>query len=313
VLLPASHPEVPARHLELSDLPPGVADRLRFERAAPKRLRDEQLPAEVRDELAALWDGIVADVYDEVAGLKRRRAFGRAQVQQVLERVRTRFLQAERVVIIGAVHRPLGGDADWRHVAAGGAGGAASAVAEEIAAYGTVGTATTTAIVAAIAGEVLETYIAASARVQQYRRAGRRPDPGLIVTDLAQAAGYGDAAGRRASNRVARDAATWLGEALITRTSKRFARGLLPVVGVAIGGATSALSVRRVTNLALRPPSEDEVLRLASDVVTDPDQPDQPDQPDRLDHLDERNGVAGLDQLASPDPDDRDERPIPEG
>jgi hypothetical protein len=298
------------RHLELRDLPAGVADRLRFEKAAPKRLRNDHLPDAVRDELAALWDGIVADVYDEVAGLKRRRAFGRDQVQRVLARVRDRFLQAERVVIVGAVHRPLAGDADWRHVAAGGAGGAASAVAEEIAAYGTVGTATTTAIVAAIAGEVLETYIAASARVQQYRRAGRRPDPGLIVTDLAQAAGYGDAAGRRASNRVARDAASWLGEALLTRTSKRFARGLLPVVGVAIGGTASAWSVRRVTNLALRPPSEDEVLRLASDVVADPDRPDDLED---LHDLYDLGGAPRLDDPSTPDAPDRDGRPHPEG
>ena len=280
------------------------SSRRRFGAARSKRLRDDQLPAEVRDELAALWDGIVADVYDEVAGLKRRRAFGRAQVQRVLERVRDRFLQAERVVIVGAVHRPLAGGADWRHVAAGGAGGAASAVAEEVAAYGTVGTATTTAIVAAIAGEVLETYIAASARVQQYRRAGRRPDPGLVVTDLAQAAGYGDAAGRRATNRVARDAATWLSEALLTRTARRFARGLLPVVGVAIGGTVSAISVRRVTNLPLRPPSEDEVLRLASDVAADTDD---------LFDLADLGGLPPLGEPDRPDPGDRDGPSPPEG
>jgi hypothetical protein len=255
------------RHLAITDLPPALADRLRFENAAPRRLRSDDLPAEVRDELAGLWDGIVADVYDEVAGLRRRKAFSRDQVARVLDRVGHRFLQAERVVIVAAVHTPLKGDRDWKHVAVGGAGGASSAAAEEIAAYGTMGTATTTAIVAAIAGEVLETYVAASARVQQYHRAQRSPDPGVIVTDLAQAAGYGDAVGRRATNHVARDAAKWLGEALLERTARRFVRGLVPVVGVAIGGTMSAVSVRRVTKLALRPPSEDEVLRLANDIV----------------------------------------------
>lgn len=256
----------PARHLDLSDLPPAVAEKLSFESAAPRRMRNDRLPEEVREELQSLWDGIVADVYDEVAGLKRRKAFGRDQMQQVLQRVSHRFLQAERVVIVSAVHRPLVGDADWKHIALGGAGGAAAAAAEEVAAYGTMGTAATTAIVAAIVGEVLETYVAASARVHQYRRAHRSPDPGLVVTDLAEAAGYGDAAGRRATNHVARDAAKWLGEALVARTSRRFARGLLPVVGVAIGGATSAWSVRRVTGLDLRPPAEDEVLRLATEL-----------------------------------------------
>ncbi len=257
----------PARHLELSDLPPALAERLRFDRAAPRRLRSDRLPAEVRDELAHLWDGIVADVYDEVAGMKRRRAFSRDQVDRVLDRVGGRFLQAERVVIVAAVRRPMAVETEWRHIAVGGAGGAASAAAEEIAAFGTMGAAATTAIVAAIAGEVLETYVAASARVQQYRQAHRSPDPGLVITDLAESAGYGDAVGRRASNHVARDAGRWLGEVLLTRTGRRFARGLVPVVGVAVGGTMSALSVRKVTKLPLRPPAEDEVIRLASDLT----------------------------------------------
>ncbi|MCU0311799.1 MAG: hypothetical protein MUE36_12760 [Acidimicrobiales bacterium] len=259
----------PARHVELSDLPPALADRLRFESAAPRRLRNDALPPEVRQELAQLWDGIVADVYDEVTGLKRRTAFSRDRVDRVLDRVGNRFLQAQRVVIVAAVQKPLAGDADWRHIAAGGAGGAAAAAAQEVAAYGTMGAATTTAIVAAIAGEVLETYVAASARVQQYRQARRSPDTGLVITDLAEAAGYGDAMGRRASNHVARDAARWLGGALLKRTGRRFARALLPVVGVAVGGTMSALSVRKVTRLPLRPPAEDEVIRLAGDLGRD--------------------------------------------
>jgi hypothetical protein len=209
-------------------------------------------------------------VYDEVAGLKRRKAFSREQVERVLDRVGARFLQAERVVIVAAVHRPLSGEAEWRHIAAGGASGAAAAAAEEIAAYGTMGTAATTAIVAAIAGEVLETYVASSARVQQYRRAHRSPDPGLVVTDLAEAAGYGDAVGRRATNHVARDASRWLGEALLLRTGRRFMRTLLPVAGVAVGGTMSALSIRKVTRLPLRPPAEDELIRLASDLAHGP-------------------------------------------
>jgi hypothetical protein len=167
------------------------------------------------------------------------------------------------------VHRPLKGDRDWKHIASGGAGGAGSAAAEEVAAFGSLGTATTVAIVAAIAGEVVETYVAASARVQQYRRAQRDPDPGVIVTDLAEAAGYGDAVGRRASSVVARDAARWFGEWLLERTTRRFLRGLVPVIGVALGGGASALSVRRVAKLPLRPPSEDEVLRLAGGVLRD--------------------------------------------
>ena len=40
----------------------------------------------------------------------------------------------------------------------------------------------------------------------------------------------------------------------MTRTGRRFARGLVPVVGVAVGGTMSALSVRKVTKLPLGRP-----------------------------------------------------------
>ena len=78
---------MPVRHLELADLPPAVAERLRFGRAAPRRLRGDRLPAPVRGELEQLWDGIVADVYDEVAGLRRYRGLSSATVERVLTRV----------------------------------------------------------------------------------------------------------------------------------------------------------------------------------------------------------------------------------
>ena len=110
-------------------------------------------------------------------------------------------------MIVTAVHFPVPGEREWRHVAVAGAGGAVAAVAEEAAAIGSLGTATTVAIVAAVVGEVFESYVAASVRTRQYIAAGRSPDPAIIVTDLAEAAGFGESAGRRASARVAHDAA----------------------------------------------------------------------------------------------------------
>ncbi len=257
------------RHLELADLPPAVAERLLFDNAAPRRLRNDGLPAEIQAELRDLWNGIAADIYDEVAGLRRRKAFRRETVEQALRRVAGRLLQAERVVIVTAVHFPVPGEREWRHVAMAGAGGAVAAVAEEAAAIGSLGTATTVAIVAAVVGEVFESYVAASVRTRQYISAGRSPDPAVIVTDLAEAAGFGESAGRRASARVAHDAASWLGEKLVTRTAVRFSRSLIPVVGVGAGAGISAFGVRRVTRLPLRPVSESEVVRLAEDVVAD--------------------------------------------
>ena len=260
---------LPARHLGLRDLPPAIASRIEFDQAAPRRLRNSGLPDEVQIELRDLWNGIAADIYDEVAGLRRRKALSRETVERALRRVAGRLLQAERVVIVTAVHYPVPGHREWRHVALAGAGGATAAVAEEIAAVGSAGTAASIAITAAVVGEVFESYVAASVRTRQYIGAGRSPDPATIVTDLAEAAGYGESAGRRATQRVAHDAAAWLGERLVTRTAVRFARSLIPVVGVGAGAGISAFGVARVTRLPLRPVSEGEVRRLADDVVAE--------------------------------------------
>ncbi len=252
-------------------MPPAVAARLAFDRAAPRRLRNANLPEQVREDLRALWNGIVADVYDEVAGLRRTKAFRREAIERSLQRVAGRVLQTERAVIVTAVHFPMRTDRTWKHMAAAGAGGAASAAAEEVAAFGSAGTATTVAIVSAIVGEVFETYVAASARTNQYLGVKRSPDAAIIVTDLAEASGYGDSAGRRASPRVAREAAVWLGEELVRRTGSRFARSLVPGFGIAAGAGISAAGVHKVTRLPLREVSEEEVLRLAEEVVADPD------------------------------------------
>lgn len=269
--LPAVGATVPARHREMSQLPPAVAARLAFDRAAPRRLRNANLPELVQEDLRALWNGIVADVFDEVAGLRRTKAFRRDAVERSLQRVADRLLQTERAVIVTAVHYPLRSNRPWKHMATAGAGGGASAVAEEVAAFGSAGTATTVAIVSAIVGEVFETYVAASARTNQYLEAKRSPDPAIIVTDLAEASGYGDSAGRRASPHVAREAATWLGQELVRRTASRFARSLVPGIGIAAGAGISAAGVHKVTRLPLREVTEEEVLRLAEEVVADPD------------------------------------------
>jgi hypothetical protein len=265
----ATPPAVPHRHLELADLPPAVSERLRFDRAAPRRLRGDRLPAPVRGELEQLWDGIVADVYDEVAGLRRYRGLSSATVERVLTRVADRVLQAERVIIFAAVHYPLATDRAGHHVAMAGMGGASSAAAEELAVFGSFGTATAVAILTAVVGEVFETYVAASARTRDYHRAGRSPDPDVVLTDLAEVAGYANSVGRRATPPMARDAAAWLSDLIVRRTASRFSRSLIPLAGVAIGAGWSMFNVRRVTRLPLRPPAPDELLRLADDIMND--------------------------------------------
>ncbi len=268
-MVPGPDGTLPVRHLELGDLPPAVAERLRFEHAAPRRLRSDRLPEPVRDELAQLWDGVVADVYDEVAGLRRYRGLSSATVERVLRRVGDRVLQAERVIIFAAVHYPLTSDRGSRHIALAGVGGASAAAAEELALFGSVGTATAAAILTAVVGEVFETYVAASARTRAYQRAGRSPDPDVVMTDLAEAAGYATSVGRRATPAMARDAAAWLSDLILRRTAVRFSRALVPLAGVAIGAGMSMFNVRRVSRLTLRPPAPDEIIRLAEDIVSD--------------------------------------------
>ncbi len=282
---------VPDRPVELASLPPAIADRLRFAKAAPRRLRSEALPDVVREELASLWDGIVADIYDEVAGLRRTKALSRDSVERALLRVADRLLQAERVVIVAGVHYPIAGTRPWKHVAVASAGGGGAAAVQEVSTFATFGTATTVAIVSAVVGEIFETYVAASARTRQYLDAQRIPDPASIVIDLAEASGYGESAGRRATVRATQDAATWLGEQVVRRTATRFARGIVPVVGVGIGAGMSAFGVRRVTKLPLRPVSELEVRRLAEEVLGDPES-----------YADARDRFLRLEETADPSP-----------
>jgi hypothetical protein len=174
------------------------------------------------------------------------------------------------VVIFAAVHYPLKGERPRRHIAVASIGGGSAAAAEALAVYGSFGTTAAVAILSAVVGEVFETYVAASARTRQYLNAHRSPDPDIVLTDLAEVAGYSTSVGRRASPKLARDAAGWLGEQLAKRTASRFARGLVPLVGIALGAGMSAWNVRAVTRHPLRAPAPDELLRLADDIMNDP-------------------------------------------
>lgn len=218
----------------------------------------------------ALWDGVVADVYEELAGLPRRKLFDKRVVEGAMRRVATRFAHAHRALVVTAVYWPVRLKGERRHVAAGGAGGAASAAAEELAAFGSVGAGAAVAIASAVVGELFEVYVAASGRVEQYERAGRSPAPDLVVADLAESLGFSGAAGRRAGGTLTLQALHWLDGYLTRRATRRFSRALLPVAGVFIGAGAGGSGVRRVLRAPLRPASEDEVLRLAREIVDDP-------------------------------------------
>lgn len=255
------------RHLTMADLPPAVAERITFENGAPRRVRSERLPPEAREVFHELWDDIVADVYDEMAGRGRKALFDKDVINRALTRVASRMQQGERALIAAAVYAPLPGDREWQHVGVAGAGAGVGAAAEEAAAYLSAGTGATVAVASAIVAELFETYVAASARTRQYRREGRSPDPELIATDLAESLGFSGSIGRRTNSELTRSVVQYLSEKLIVRTGTRFARGLLPVMGIAVNAGTAGRNIRRVVRVPRREPSEQEVMRHAQNIV----------------------------------------------
>ncbi len=294
---------MPVRRISIDDLPRNVADRIRFEEAAPKKWRDpERMPPAVQQELSQLWNGIAADVYDEVAGLRRTKAVDRDTITRVLSRVADRILDAEKVLVVAAVHHPLPGERPWRHIAVAGLSGAGAAASEELAVFTSGGTAVTLAILAAIVGEVAETYVAASARTRQYLQAGRSPDPVVVLLDVAEAAGYGASLGRRANLHIAHNAAEFLGERVAIRTTSRFARGLVPIAGIGLAAGLSGQGVRRVVSQPLRPPSADELRRLTADAMVESE--DEAYERDRRRMLELDTEMIDDDEVVDPELDD---------
>lgn len=267
---PASLPVPGAgRRLELHDLPPALAAKLAFDRAAPKRLRSAEVPDEAGAVLRQLWDDIVADVWDELAGVPRRKLLSKDRIQQIMARIADRLEQGERALIVVGTYYPLPGDQPWRHAALAGVGSAGVAATGGLVAIGSAGAGAAVAVTSAVVAELFETYLGASARSSQYRRAGRSPDPSLVATDLAEALGFTDSAGRRADRQLTGAALAWLGRSVVARTSGRFTRGLVPVAGAVAAGGLASRDVVRVTRLALRPPAEDELARLAGELADD--------------------------------------------
>jgi len=284
--LPPAPPGLPAAHpgtqLDLADLPIEVARRLSFERAAPKRLRHGDVPAEARQVVAGVWDSVVADVWDEVRGTKRRDLRDKDRVAAIVARILDRLQHGERALLVAGVYYPMPGDAGWKHAGAAGAGSATAAAAGSLALVGSAGTAAAVAITTAVVGELFETYVASSARTRQYRRARREPDPSLVAMDLAEALGYTDNAGRRASRQLTTRALGYLARTAGPRATSRILRGLVPVAGAVTAGGMAWRDIQRVAALELRPPSAEEVARMAGQIDQEQPPPPPADEGDQL-------------------------------
>ncbi len=251
----ADHPE---SHVRLDDLPPDVARRLDFDDAAPASLKYLKVPPEVAAALRDLWNGVIADVYDEIQIISADRHLHREHAERVAGRVVRRIEESQKAMVLAGTIQPLPGDDARAHArsAAIGVGGATGAAA--IATYGGFVVGASVGVAAVIVSECFETYVAASARTHQYRAVGRTPDPEVIAMDIAAALGQKTSIGIPAEGEFARTAMKWLAKFLVEKTVKRILRMLLPVVGVAWNATSARRDILKVTSLPLRPPAPGE-------------------------------------------------------
>ncbi|MDY7105029.1 MAG: hypothetical protein S0880_27905 [Actinomycetota bacterium] len=256
-------PESSPAPLRLDDLPSEVRERLDFDTAAPASLRSAPgLPSEARDVMRAIWNGLVADVYDEMRGSGRRALFDRTLILRVLDRLNARIDEANRLMIVVGAHAPMPGSS-VRHVGVAAGASGLSAGVTEIVAFGSAGTAAAASVTAAVVGELFETYLAASARVGQYRRAGRLPGPEVLAHDLAEALGRDRVERVDASRQSIEALLRWLANQATHRMRRRLLKGLIPVVGIGASATTSAFDMRKVLSVPMRVPDASEISRLA--------------------------------------------------
>jgi hypothetical protein len=249
---PAATPAPAAAHQGLADLPPDVAGTLEYQTAAPASLRNLRVPPEVAAALRTLWDGVVADAYDEFRTLAKERTVSRRMAQRVVERSVVRIEEAQRAMVLAGTIDPLPWDSVRQHVTAASVGVGGATLAAEVATYGSFAVGASVGAATVIVSEAFETYVASSARTHQYRKVGRTADVDLVATDLAAALGDRTALSLPAEGQVARDAAAWLAKKLVEKTAKRLLRALVPGVGVVWNATSAGKTVLKVTRLPLR-------------------------------------------------------------
>lgn len=253
---------VSPRDLDIGDLPPDVGEALQFDQAGARsvdRLRD--LPPEAREAFRLIWDDLVADVYDELKGTSRSKMLRPSTVSRVLGRITGQVEEASKLLIVTATHAPMASHDEWRHIGAAAVASGVSAGVNEVITVSSLGAGTAAALTTAVSSELLETYLAASARVLQYRKVGRNPTPARIAGDLALALGEGGRFATHANRESSEMAVRWMNRKLVNRVSRRFMRGLVPVAGMAWAASASARDMRKVLHLPLSPPEWDELER----------------------------------------------------
>ena len=252
----AAHPE---SHVSLDDLPPEIAHQLDFDDAAPQTLPFlKSVPPEVRAALRDLWNGVIADIYDEVKIISADRHLHREHAERVAGRVVVRIEESQKAMVLAGTIQPLPWDDARRHVRSAALGVGSATGAAAVATYGGFVVGASVGVAAVIVSECFETYVAASARTHQYRAVGRDPGPEVIAMDIATALGQKTSIGIPAEGEFSRTAMKWLAKFLVEKTVKRILRMLVPIVGVAVNATSAHRDIRKVTSLPLRPPAPGE-------------------------------------------------------
>jgi hypothetical protein len=149
-----------------------------------------------------------------------------------------------------------------KHVAVAAGVSGTTTAAEQSMLIASATTAAALAVTTALVAELVEVYLAASARTGQYRAAHREPGPDLIAADLADALG-GTPLSARSNGRLAtQQALATLATRLLARSSRRLVQGATIGVGVAWSSGASVRTLRKVVGLEMRPPTTDELDRM---------------------------------------------------
>jgi hypothetical protein len=224
---------------------------------APGAFRSKRLPVEVREGFADLWDAVAAEVVDFVAinGAEALRTkAGRKRLWRRLERV----LQLSQLVTIRLGYTYPLPTGRWAHRALGTGGSGAVAAVEQAATGLAVVSGPTSSLVVATVGaamtEMLEVYVATSARVERYRHAARTPSFETISTDVGALYGAKGLGSRPAERRIAEEAMRAMLKRVIRRSQWRFGEMFVPLVGPVIAGGMTATVVTRAQGPALREP-----------------------------------------------------------
>lgn len=206
-------------------------------------------PRKARDQLERLVARLPAEVRKEIGDSVRRLAGAVRNPTDLIKAVPEEMdrLVVSTVPVLARNPLPVSDPLRARLMVAGTAGAAAALQqAGELAVLESLGVSaaalTPAVLTALVSAWVVEVWLAVTVRVEALRRAGREIDEALLGAEIVAAASGGQVSPRRrVTQSLARRGARRLG--------RRWAAGLVPVVGVAYDGWDAQRTIARITAL----------------------------------------------------------------